>query len=716
MHIGAQSTLNDDSHPDTTSREDDGESVTDVASQQTAISDGRGWHHPVVVSTPRGIRLPATSSRKPPLAIMSTVEQQLDDLQATITSELPNDISVSSVKYEGPELVIYTRDPKKFARKGDLVRKLASKLRKRITIRPDPGVLSPPTEARAEIESVIPEEAGVTDLDFHVDTGEVVIEAEKPGMVIGRHGSTLREITKSVGWTPEVVRTPPIESSTVSNVRNFLKQERDDRRNILERVGRQIHREEMSDDEWVRITTLGCCREVGRAAFILSTPETRILIDCGDKPGADGEVPYLQVPEALGAGAQTIDAVVLTHAHLDHSAFIPLLFKYGYDGPIYCTEPTRDLMGLLTLDYLDVAAKEGRTPPYESEMVREAIKHCIPLEYGDVTDIAPDVKLTFHNAGHILGSAVSHFHIGDGLYNVCFSGDIHYKDTRLFNGATNDFPRVETLVLESTYGGRNDYQTDQEDSERKLKEVIKQTADRGGKVVIPAFAVGRSQEIMLVIEEAMRNGDIPEMPVHLDGMIWEATAIHTTYPEYLRDDLRDRIFHDDENPFLAEQFNHIDEGEDEREEVASGGPCIVLSTSGMVTGGPIMSWLSHVGPDPDSTLLFVGYQAQGTLGRRIQNGWDEIPTSEVGSRGRNGNGGGRGTLQLNMHVETVDGFSGHADRAGLENFVRTMNPRPEKVLCVHGDERSTQDLSSALYHEFNMRTFAPKNLETFRFR
>ena len=641
---------------------------------------------------------------------MSSVEKRLEALRSEIEAELPPDVSVSDVTYEGPELVVYTDDAKKFARDGDLIRDLASKLRKRITVRPSPEVLAAPGEARERIRSIVPEAAGITDLDFHADTGEVIIEAEKPGMVIGRHGSTLREITREVGWTPEVVRTPPIESATVSNVRNFLKQEREERRTILERVGRQIHREEMADDEWVRISTLGCCREVGRAAFVLSTAETRILIDCGDKPGAEDEVPYLQVPEALGAGANSIDAVVLTHAHLDHSALVPLLFKYGYDGPIYCTEPTRDLMGLLTLDYLDVASKEGRTPPYESRMVREAIKHTIPLEYGDVTDVAPDVKLTLHNAGHILGSAVSHFHIGDGLYNVAFSGDIHYEDTRLFNGAVNDFPRVETLVLESTYGGRNDYQTDQEDSERKLKRIIERTHDRGGTVLIPAFAVGRSQEIMLVLEQAMRSGDIPSMPVHLDGMIWEATAIHTTYPEYLRDDLRDRIFHEDENPFLAEEFNHIDGGEDERREVRDDGPSIILSTSGMITGGPIMSWLRHLGGDEDSTLVFVGYQAQGTFGRRIQNGWDEIPVSDEGSVGRSS------TLSLRMNVETVDGFSGHADRQGLENFVRTMNPRPEKVLCVHGDERSVQDLSSSLYHDYDMRTFAPRNLETFRFR
>ncbi|PSP60335.1 beta-CASP ribonuclease aCPSF1, partial [Halobacteriales archaeon QH_7_66_37] len=140
--------------------------------------------------------------------------------------------------------------------------------------------------------------------------------------------------------------------------------------------------------------------------------------------------------------------------------------------------------------------------------------------------------------------------------------------------------------------------------------------------------------------------------------------------------------------------------------VADGGPCIILSTSGMMEGGPILSWLEHVADEEDSTLVFVGYQAQGTLGRRIQNGRRDLPL---------GNGPRSSSVTLEMNVETVDGFSGHADRQGLENFVRTMNPRPEKVLCVHGDESSTQDLSSALYHEFNMRTFAPKNLETFRF-
>ena len=633
---------------------------------------------------------------------MSTVDKQLESVRATIDEEVPNRISISDVTYEGPELVIYTRDPKAFATDGDLVRRLASKLRKRITVRPDPDVLTHPESAREEIRELVPEDAVISDIQFLADTGEVIISAENPGQVIGRRGETLREITKAVGWTPEVVRTPAIDSPTVSNVRTFLTQEHEDRREILERVGRQIHRDPMASEEWVRITTLGGCKEVGRAAYIISTADTRILVDCGDKPGERSEHPYLDVPEAIGTGATSLDAVVLTHAHLDHAALVPLLFENGYDGPVYCTEPTRDLLGLLTLNYIDRADETGQPRPYSTEMVREAVKHCIPLEYGDVTDVAPDVKLTLHTAGHVLGSSVVHFHIGDGLYNVAFSGDIHYDNTRLLGGAVNEFPRVETLVLESTYGGRNDYQTDQGDSERQLTERLRDAADADGTVLIPTDAVGRPQELLVVLEEAMRTGDVPEMPVYIDDVIWEATAVHTTYPEYLRDGIQDRLHDDDENPFLADQFTPVSDTETRRELAQREEASVVLSTPGMVTPGPVRTWLDALASDPDSVLTFVDYQAQGTLGGRIQSGRDSVSIDGE-------------TVELEMAVETIDGFSGHADRQGLENFVKTMHPRPEKVLCVDGDKSATQDLSSGLYHDYNLRTFTPENLETFRF-
>ncbi len=478
------------------------------------------------------------------------IEERLKELKDKINEKVPPGITVSDVEFEGPELVIYTDDPKKFADEADLIKLLARDLRKRIVVRPN--VLEDPDRAIGAIKEVVAENAGITDIFFDADTGEVIIEAEKPGVVIGKNGATLREITKHIGWTPKVVRTPPIESSTVKQVRQYLRSVNEDRKIFLRTIGRRIHRDITSKDQWARVTMLGCCREVGRAAFLLTTPESRVLIDCGEKPDSNNSTPYLYVPEIHPLSQ--LDAVVLTHAHLDHCALVPLLYKYGYDGPVYSTPPTRDLSAMLQLDYLDVIHKEDRKIPYSSNEVKTYIKHSITLNYGNVTDIAPDIKLTFHNAGHILGSAIAHFHIGDGLYNIAFTGDFNYSKSRLFNPATASFPRLEALFMESTYGGSNDMQPARSDAEEKLYETINIVLSRGGKVIIPAFAVGRSQEVMLALEEGMRKEKIPNVKIYLDGMIKEATAIHTTYPEYLNSDLRNQIFKEGMNPFLSESL------------------------------------------------------------------------------------------------------------------------------------------------------------------
>ena len=521
------------------------------------------------------------------------IEERLKELKDKINEKVPAGITVKEVEFEGPELVIYTDDPKRFADEADLIRILARDFRKRIVVRPT--ILEDPEKAATEIRAVVPESSGITDIFFDPDTGEVLIEAEKPGVVIGKNGITLRDITRHIGWTPKVVRTPPIESSTVKQVRQYLRSVNEERKQFLRTIGRRIHRDipgrddankdATKKDQWVRVTTLGCCREVGRAAFLLTTPDSRVLIDCGEKPDNSNGTPYLYVPE-IHPLAQ-LDAVVLTHAHLDHCALVPLLYKYGYEGPVYSTAPTRDLSAMLQLDYLDVINKEGRKIPYSSNEVKTYIQHSITLNYGSVTDIAPDIKLTFHNAGHILGSAIAHFHIGDGLYNIAFTGDFNYSKSRLFNPAVNQFPRLETLFMESTYGGSNDFQPARSDAELKLYETINKVLSRGGKVIIPAFAVGRSQEVMLALEEGMRLGKIPQVKIYLDGMIREATAIHTTYPEYLNNDLRNLIFREGMNPFLAECFQQVDSPV-LREKVINGDPCVIITTSGMLNGGPVM--------------------------------------------------------------------------------------------------------------------------------
>ncbi|MHC1625588.1 MAG: beta-CASP ribonuclease aCPSF1, partial [Methermicoccaceae archaeon] len=586
---------------------------------------------------------------------------------------------------------------------GNLVKKLAKDIRKRIVIRPDAKLLISPEKAIEIIKEVVPKEASITDFFFDPNTGEVVIEAEKPGIVIGKHGSTLREITKQIGWTPTAVRSPPIKSTVVSNVRHYLRDVKDERKEILRKVGRRIHNPVEGGEFWARITSLGGYREVGRSCSLLSTPTSKVLLDCGVNVSSDNSPPYLYIPEVTPLSE--LDAVVITHAHLDHCGLVPLLFKYGYEGPVYVTPPTRDLMSLLQLDYIEVAAREGKTPPYDSSMIRKALKYTIPLGYGEVTDVAPDIKLTFHNAGHILGSSMCHFHIGDGYHNIVFTGDFKFEKTRLFDPAITKFPRVETLITEATYGGSRDFQPARHTAEATLAEVVNKTVRRGGRVLIPAFAVGRSQEVMLVLEEGIRKGRVEDVPIYLDGMIWEATAIHTTYPEYLNNDLRDMIFKRGLNPFLSDCFVRVDSRDMRAELLDSTEPCVILATSGMLNGGPVMEYFHSMAPNEKNTLVFVGYQAEGTMGRRIQRGWNEIPYSKNGRTE---------TTKLNMEVETVDGFSGHSDRRQLMSYIHKLSPKPSYIMTNHGDERNCLDLASSIYKKYQIQTRAPMNLETTR--
>ena len=640
----------------------------------------------------------------------------------TRTKELLDDLApqaeITNIDLEGPLVVVYTTDMEFFAEHPDIVKKIAQTVRRRISVRPDPRMLMDEREAEEEIRNIVPEEAGIKSVYFIPETGEVMIEAESPGAVIGKEGELLNEIKKRVKWAPRVVRAPPLESRIVKEMREYLKIVREERRKILRDIGKRLNRPPLSGEQWVRVVALGGYREVGRSATLLMTKTSRILVDCGLNVGvADSEepwsgTPYLYMPDVWDSTdpqnpLKYIDAVVVTHAHLDHVGLVPLLFKHNYQGPVFMTPPTRDLAVMLLIDYLKVAQAEGRKVPFESKHIKEMIKHTITLKYGETTDISPDVRLTFHNAGHILGSAISHFHIGEGFYNVVITGDIKYERSWLFNPAHNRFPRVETVIMESTYGGREDFQPPRREAAERLKDVVKRTIERGGKILIPVFAVGRSQEVMLVLESYMRNGELPEVPIYLDGMIWEATTIHAAYPEYLNKDLRELIFKKKENPFLSEVFHRVESGERRENVINSSDPLIVLSTSGMMNGGPVMEYFKHWADDSRNTLVFVGYQAERTLGRRIQNGLKEITMMERGQPIR---------IKIEMDVETIDGFSGHSDRRQLIQFIGSMNPKPERIITCHGEESKCIDLAIGLHKRYGMETISLKNLDALRLK
>ncbi|MFW9908945.1 MAG: MBL fold metallo-hydrolase RNA specificity domain-containing protein, partial [Candidatus Thorarchaeota archaeon] len=317
--------------------------------------------------------------------------------------------------------------------------------------------------------------------------------------------------------------------------------------------------------------------------------------------------------------------------------------------------------------------------------------------YGEVTDIAPDVRLTLHNAGHILGSAIIHLHIGDGQYNLAYTGDFKFGRTRLLEPATFTFPRLETLVVESTYGHPTDKMPPRQDVEKKFASIIRKTIERGGKVLIPVLAVGRAQEIMLVIEDLVTKGRIPKIPVYLEGMIAQATAIHTTHPEALSKKIREMIFHQGINPFLNEIFVQVDSHE-QREEIVEGEPCIIMATSGMLAGGPSVEYFRYLAPDAKNMVAFVSYQGEGTLGRRIQKGWKEVQM-----RNKDGN---TQVVPVNLQVETVEGFSGHSDRKQILNFIKRVSPIPEKILTCHGEASKCVNLASTIHKSMNIDTKA----------
>ena len=629
------------------------------------------------------------------------------EIRDKIKELIPVDAKITKIEFEGPEIALYSKNPNILVDNGEIIKTLAKTLQKRIVIRADPSVRLDKEQAIAKINEIVPKEAEITKIDFDDTLGEAIIEAKKPGLVIGKNGLTLKEITRTIFWRPVVIRAPPKESKIVEQIRSMLKEDSAQRRQILLNIGMRIHRPQIYKNEWVKITGLGGFREVGRTSILVETKESMILIDCGVNVGSpDNAFPYFNFP---GFDINELDAIIVTHAHLDHSGFVPYLFKYGYNGPVYTTRPTRNLMTLLQLDYLDVAERNGKLLPYSTKDVKKAVLHTIPLAYGEVTDIAPDIRLTLHNAGHILGSAIVHLHIGDGLYNVAYTGDFKYAKTRLLEPADIKFPRLETLIIESTYGGPADVMPPRVEAEQKLIDILNRTLKRGGKVLIPVLAVGRAQEIMLVIEEYMRKKLLVEVPVYIDGMILEATAIHTTHPEYLANDLREQIFHKGHNPFMADFFHEVD-SKSARFDIVEGGPAIIMATSGMLTGGPSVEYFKMMAPDPKNAVVFVSYQVEGTLGRRIQKGIKEIQFSVPGSTQPE-------VIQANLDVFTVEGFSGHSDRKQILKYLRRLSARPENIITCHGEVSKCINLSNVVKKIWrNIYTTAPRNLDSIRLK
>jgi KH/beta-lactamase-domain protein len=639
--------------------------------------------------------------------VARTQDKDKDKIEISqyILQKVPREAEVTRIEYEGPMLAVYTKRPEILVDQSSIVAEIVGVIRKRIVIRPDPSVRISEVEAEKITRELITPDAEITDINFDPSLGEIIIETKKPGLVIGRNGAVLQEIMRKTKWRPHVLRSPPIKSKIVTHMRHYLHSESKERERILRTVGERIFRPKSYDVGDIRMTVLGGAQEVGRSAFLVKTRESSVLLDCGIHPGSNRpfeSFPRFDCPEFE---IDQLDAVVISHAHLDHCGLVPFLYKYGYDGPVYCSAPTSNLMTMLQLDYLDVANKQGVTPHYDQKDVRECVLHTIPLRYGVVTDIAPDIRLTLHNSGHILGGAMVHLHIGEGLHNIVYTSDYKFGRTMLLEAAATEFPRIETVITESTYSGPDDIVPSRVEAEESLARVINNTLERKGKVLIPVPAVGRAQEIMLVIDGYMKRGMMKEAPVFLEGMISEATAIHTAYPEYLGREVRHSILHEEVNPFQSDYFTIVDHPS-QRGSIMEGEPCIVLATSGMLEGGPVIEYFKSWASDDRNQIIFVSYQIEGTMGRRVQKGVGEVTMMD--------NEGKMAAFSVKMGVDTIEGFSGHSDRRQLVNYLTHLNPKPERIFVVHGEKQKTLNFGNFLDNKVGIPTVVPNTLETFR--
>ncbi|PIU59323.1 beta-CASP ribonuclease aCPSF1 [Candidatus Bathyarchaeota archaeon CG07_land_8_20_14_0_80_47_9] len=627
------------------------------------------------------------------------------EISQYILGHVPKEAEVTRIEYEGSTLAVYTKKPEILVSQSNLVADIVNVIRKRIVIRSDPSVRLPENDAERIAREIISPEAEVTEINFDPSLGEIIVDAKKPGLVIGKNGAVLQEIIRRTKWRPRVLRSPPLRSKIITHMRHYLHSESKDRERILRAIGERIFRPKTFDVGDVRLTTLGACQEVGRSAFLLQTRESSVLLDCGINPGSSRPFEAFPRFDNPAFELESLDAVIISHAHLDHCGLLPFLFKYGYDGPVYCSAPTSSMMTLLQLDYLDVAGKQGVTPHYDQKDVRECVLHTIPLRHGVVTDIAPDIRLTLHNAGHILGSSMAHLHIGEGLHNIVYTGDYKYARTMLLEAATTEFPRVETIITECTYGGPDDIMPSRVEAEERLTAIVNETLERKGKVLIPVPAVGRAQEIMLILDGYMRRGLMKEAPVFIEGMISEATAIHTAYPEYLGREVRHSILHEEINPFQSDYFTVV-EHPSVRQEVIDGEPCIIMATSGMLEGGPVIEYFKSLADDEKNTMIFVSYQIEGTMGRRVQKGLNEVTMM--------GNDGKLDIVKVRLRVESIEGFSGHSDRRQLINYLTHLQPKPERVIVCHGERAKCLGMANFLQRRCELQAFAPSVMETFR--
>lgn len=440
----------------------------------------------------------------------------------------------------------------------------------------------------------------------------------------------------------------------------------------------------------MKITSFGAAGNVTGSKHLLEINDHRILLDCGLFQGSREQADRKNRESLFDPS--TLDAVVLSHAHIDHSGVLPLLVKQGYRGRIYATPATHDLCSVMLLDSAFIQQRDAEwlqkkhrsfiAPLYDENHVYATMKRFVSYPYEERFEVAPDIYVTFHDAGHVLGSAMVEVQYREKNRDrrFIFSGDIGRKNMPLLEDPWQP-DDADIVMMESTYGDRDHDPI--ETNEAKLAEVVLRTVNRGGKVIIPSFALERAQEVVFCLKRLEMSGTIPEIPVFVDSPLTvNITEIFRYHTENFDEEFR-QVMQQGGDPFLLKHIEYIRNMDDSLRINSFKGPCIIISASGMCEVGRILHHLRNHCENPKNTIVIVGFQAQNTLGRRIVERQPEIKIFGV-------------KRPLNAEVKTLNGFSAHAGRQELLEFGARFRRRPKNILLVHGENTSLQALKSGL--------------------
>lgn len=608
-------------------------------------------------------------------------ENRNQNIVASILNNIPSESEITKIEYEGPFIVLYSRKPTVLLENQEIISKMVNLIKKRIVIRTDTSIRSSEESVNQIIRSSCSNPNNIPEICFDPALGEATVFVNDFRTLTELNQLEIGLIEKT-GWKL-MCRRAPKNLGILKSMNEILHSSSEERIDFYKRVGEKIFRQKLSGSEEASIVCLGGFSEIGRSAILIVTHESKILLDFGIKTYNNEDTDLLPRLDIFGIGMNEIDAVVISHAHLDHCGAVPILCKYGYDGPVYCTEPTFPIMISILQDYVS----RSKEPLYSTRDIENLISHVIPLNYGAVTDISPDVRITFANSGHMIGSASTHLHIGNGDYNIVYTGDLKFGRLNTVDNAFWNFPRAETLIIESTNGNRDDKFVTRDVAEENLAKSINSTIQQDGRVLIPVPVLGLSQEICVTLGMLRSVNMINPEKIFVDEKILDMFNFYEMYSDYLSKPLKQRINEQIEDPLFINNLVKL-------EPSVKWEKSIILCPSSMLTEGPSVKYLSQIANDPLSKVILLSEQFQSSTGKLLQQGLRNIILE-----GNN--------VDIKCNIDVIPGFSIHSDYNQLLAYVNRLKPKLKKVITNHGEGKKCQNLSNSLNRIFKIQSFHP---------